>query len=787
MRRKALTVLILVVAMITTTVFAYAGTSVSRYTGTTYTHSSSFDDRVVINGLDVSIYQGTIDWEKAKADGIDFAIIRVAGRGYGTAGTMYTDDNFKKNIKGAVDAGMLVGIYFFSQAVNTVEAVAEAKYAVKLLEESGYNQLDLPIFMDYEFAGGTSGRLTKANLSKSAATKVAKAFCEQIIKSGYEPGIYANLTFLNNTIDGATLGESYPIWVAQYYSQCNYKYDYDWWQYSSSGVVNGITARNDCNFWYIEKVPTATSDYSIAIADASIVGDSTFTYKAGTTYEPSVAVYYGGTLLTENVDYRVKYIKNAEAGTAYAMIIGQGQYTDYQLVPFTINPSTSLTGITVSKIADMTYTGKTLKPSSIVVTDSAGKTLVNNVDYTYTVSNAVNVGTAKVNITFKGNYSGTKSASYNIVKATQVITVGDSRTQVAREQEPYNLGVSLKFSGAKVTYTSSDTDVATVSSDGTVTVKKQGTTTITIKAAETDNVKSATKTIKLTVSYPQQTVTGKYTLYKKTMQSNPFNLVGIKTNGNGKITYKSSDESVVKVSSSGKATVVGPGTAIITATAAATSTWGEGSFEMKVIVSKGEQTVTTSYTRYKRTDLAAMFNLNVKTNGDGKITYTSSDESVAKIDENGRVTVVGPGVVEFTVKAAETNAYTAGEKIVTLTVSGFESDEARETKKQKIINGVENTKIINVKLTALSKRVRVDWKKQASGYAVDYYQIWRSTKKSSGYVKMFTTSSSKKFYYINTKDVKPSTTYWYKVRGVRIVDGKMIYTPFTKVSVTTKK
>ena len=201
MRKKLLTSLILIAALAFTTAFAYAGTTVSRYTGKTYTHNSIFDNSVMVNGLDVSVYQKTIDWQQAKADGIDFAIVRVGGRGYGAAGNMYSDETFKRNIEGAKAAGMLVGIYFFSQAIDEIEAVAEARYAVELMHEAGVYELDLPIFMDYEFSGGSAGRLTKAKLSKSKATKIARAFCEEVKLLGYKPGIYANLTFLKNTID----------------------------------------------------------------------------------------------------------------------------------------------------------------------------------------------------------------------------------------------------------------------------------------------------------------------------------------------------------------------------------------------------------------------------------------------------------------------------------------------------------------------------------------------------------------------------------------------------------
>ena len=702
MRKKLLTSLILIGALIFTTVFAFAGTSISRYTGKNYSHNSRFDNSVVVNGLDVSTYQKTIDWQQAKADGIDFAIVRVGGRGYGSAGKMYSDDNFIQNIQGAKAAGMLVGVYFFSQAINEIEAIAEARYAVELMHEAGVYELDLPIFMDYEFAGGSSGRLTQAKLSKAKATRIARAFCEEVKLLGYKPGIYANLNFLNNTIDGAALGKDYPIWAAQYYSQCDFTGDYTWWQYASSGKVSGINASNDCNFWYIDRNPQATTALSMADAQVVLTGASSYTYDNGQAFTPSVTVSLGGVTLTEGVDYNVRYVNNSQAGTAYVMVMGKGAYSDYKLVPFEIKPSTNLSGITIADIPDMEYTGTEQKPSSITVKDGAGRTLRKNLDYTYTVSNAVEKGTAKVTVSFIGNYKGTKTAHYEITQAGQTIKIGNQKTEAQPGDEPFNLNVSLKYSGAKITYSSDNKEVAAVSSDGTVTVKGPGTTTITVKAAATGSVGAASKSFTLTVKNPSQVV-------------------------------------------------------------------------------------TTSYTKYKRTELDKMFNLNAKTDGDGTLSYKSSDESVAKVSSKGGVTVVGPGTVTITVTASETAAYGEGKKEVTLTVSALD-DETKKAKAAKLSAGIEKTKVVLAKTTELSGgRIKVEWKKNNSGYAVDYYQVYRSTKKTSGFKKIYTTKDANEKSVINFRDVKPNTTYWYKIRGVRYVDGKNVYTPYTKISIKTKK
>ena len=144
---------------------------------------------LIVDGVDVSyIQKNNVDWQQAKADGIDFAIIRVGARGYADAGRLIEDDYYKENIQRAKNAGLMVGVYFFSQALDELEAYAEASYTLKLLDGI---QLDLPVYMDYEFAGGSAGRLTKAKLPKSQMTANAVKFCETIEESGlYETGTF---------------------------------------------------------------------------------------------------------------------------------------------------------------------------------------------------------------------------------------------------------------------------------------------------------------------------------------------------------------------------------------------------------------------------------------------------------------------------------------------------------------------------------------------------------------------------------------------------------------------
>ena len=192
-------------------------------------------------GIDVSKWQGSINWAAVAQSGVKFAIIRCAYRGAST-GVIVEDPYFRQNIQGATANGIKVGVYFFTQAVNEYEAVEEASTAISLV--AGYN-LAYPIFIDTESA--TNGRAN--GLDVATRTAVVKAFCETVRNSGYKPGIYASKSWYNSKLNMSQLS-TYNIWVAQYNTACTYAGRYDIWQYSSSGSIPGINGRVDVNIGY---------------------------------------------------------------------------------------------------------------------------------------------------------------------------------------------------------------------------------------------------------------------------------------------------------------------------------------------------------------------------------------------------------------------------------------------------------------------------------------------------------------------------------------------------------
>lgn len=189
-------------------------------------------------GIDVSKFQGTIDWNAVKADGITFAIIRCGYRGYGT-GALVEDATYRRNIQGAINAGLKVGVYFYSQAINEAEAVEEASMVLSLV--SGYS-LPLGVYYDTEYVAG--GRANA--ISAAQRTACAVAFCETIRNAGYKAGVYSYASWFYNNLNFANISK-YNIWIAQYRDTLSFNYKYNIWQYTGSGRVNGISTAVDMN------------------------------------------------------------------------------------------------------------------------------------------------------------------------------------------------------------------------------------------------------------------------------------------------------------------------------------------------------------------------------------------------------------------------------------------------------------------------------------------------------------------------------------------------------------
>lgn len=202
-------------------------------------------------GIDVSYFNGEIDWNKVKAQGIDFAIIRVAGRTWGS-GTLFEDSNSYKQMENggeylqqAKAAGLKVGVYVYSSAINTNEAVEEASLALNILNGTA---LDLPVYIDMEYSGDyPNGRADK--LTAQQRFEIVEAFCTTVKNGGYTPGVYAGQYYFENGALNFSQVSKYNVWLASYTKDQKLPSftGYNMWQFTSAGTVNGVSGNVDLN------------------------------------------------------------------------------------------------------------------------------------------------------------------------------------------------------------------------------------------------------------------------------------------------------------------------------------------------------------------------------------------------------------------------------------------------------------------------------------------------------------------------------------------------------------
>lgn len=195
-------------------------------------------------GVDVSQHQGQIDWERVRAAGVDFAIIRVGNRGTSEGG-LSLDPYFQQNMEAALAAGLDVGVYFFSQAVTETEAREEARFVLTWIAEY---DLAYPIYYDWE---SVEWEARTDGMDPVTLTACARAFCSEIAAAGYRAGLYFNQTFGYQQFNLSTLQE-YTFWLASYTDVPDFQYHFDVWQYSAEGTVDGIDGVVDLNLSFTD-------------------------------------------------------------------------------------------------------------------------------------------------------------------------------------------------------------------------------------------------------------------------------------------------------------------------------------------------------------------------------------------------------------------------------------------------------------------------------------------------------------------------------------------------------
>ena len=306
-----------------------------------YEHSPKFVNCVPITGIDVSIHQeGDINWQKVKSSGADFVFVRA---GYRAAddGSLHSDDSFDENVERARKAGLMVGAYFYSQALSADEAKEEAEFVLDMV--TGH-EITLPLVIDYEIYKG--GRLEKKIdagelYAASLYHDIVLGFTETVEAEGYESAVYANKDMLTNYMQADLLDDKATIWLASYNESAGLNADYMFWQCSSGARVTGYDGDVDQNFWYIkpEKVYETRGKHR---KRAVSIGDCRITFKENTVKlrhfraEPKYGMTYEGKNMKQGRDYVSSVIHNTQEGTGYVVVRGIGKYKDWIAYPFTI-------------------------------------------------------------------------------------------------------------------------------------------------------------------------------------------------------------------------------------------------------------------------------------------------------------------------------------------------------------------------------------------------------------------------------------------------------------------
>ena len=304
-------------------------------------HDDRFEGCAVLNGIDVSEHQkGEINWDRVKSSGADYVFIRA---GYRAAdnGSLHTDKNFKVNMKGAEKAGLMVGVYFYSQALTPGEGKEEAEYVLDLIKDY---DITMPVVIDYEiYEGGRLDKKIQAGELYAASLyhDIVLGFTNTVEAAGYESAVYASHDMLTNYMQADILDDMATIWLARYDSVANLDADYWFWQCSDSGKASGIEGSVDQNFWYVqpEKVYETRAKHkkkAISVRDCRISFKRSKTRLRNFRAEPKFDMTHEGKGMKRGRDYVSSIVRNTKSGTGYVIIRGIGKYKDWIMYPFEI-------------------------------------------------------------------------------------------------------------------------------------------------------------------------------------------------------------------------------------------------------------------------------------------------------------------------------------------------------------------------------------------------------------------------------------------------------------------
>ncbi|MCD7843706.1 MAG: Ig-like domain-containing protein, partial [Clostridiales bacterium] len=656
-----------------------------------YTHASEYSSGYTIyDGIDVSKWQGTINWSKVAAAGIDFVFIRC-GYTSSSSFTLNEDPQFETNLKNAQKYGIKVGVYYFSQAKSTSEAKKEAAYVLKLL--SGYD-LDLPVAFDAEDAGG---RFKFSSFTKTQCTNIALAFCAAIEAGGYDACVYNSVSTFSGS--GAKynpttiLNKGYKLWVARYNktaSDSNYSVSgYTYWQYSSTGSVKGISGNVDLDFWYSELELCVEVDDDTAITALSL-NKTKASLSPGDTLSLTATVTPSGTsdpVCWSSSDSSVAYVD--DSGTVTAVQSGTATITaSSSRGDVTATCKVTVSGTDPDEVIVVTYgddafdlDNKTaLSPTSyqalsdsVLTVTQDGATAINGAGVTDVTAVVSTVSANAVQEDEAADSSAAETEETEESTGQEEETEPDAATDPADEAEG--------DSSAAETVEAEAVEEAETEAEATADVEEESDApqaaaeageTVTAQAEEADAETEAQEETTSDVSdEAETTVTALSTTETKTIRV----VVERLSLTNATLTLKSTSltytgSAVTPTVSSlkvGSLSVPSSGYTLYannninrgqaTATAA-----GVGNYSGAVTATfyiRSSQTISVSKTSYSVALGSSAIYLqatNISQYG-GKLTYSSSKTSVATVSSSGKVTIKGLGDTYITVTATKNARY----------------------------------------------------------------------------------------------------------------------------------
>jgi GH25 family lysozyme M1 (1,4-beta-N-acetylmuramidase) len=737
-----------------------------------YTHDKQFSSGYVIyDGIDVSKWQGNIDWAKVKKAGVKFAFIRC---GYTSTSsfTRYTDPTFTNNIKNAIKNGIQVGVYYFSQAKSTAEAKKEADYVLDLVKDY---DLSLPIVFDEE-CESSSYRFQWSDFTKTQCTNIALAFCDQVAAAGYDACVYNSVSRFSGSgakYDPQTiLNKGYQLWVAHYGESANYSSyqvdGYTYWQYSDSGKVNGISGDVDMDYWYC-KDKTATEECvevadDTSITDLSVTSSKTVSITAGGQKQLSVNV-------SPNDSKDILMWTSSNSAVAY--VDDSGLVTGVQSGTATITVSNTagdvsasynvkVSGTSPDEVVVLTYGDSqfNLKNKLSFTADSFGE--LSNGVLSVAEKGAVTIKgagvtdvTAKVSSQVKAASVEPEEEELPVIDSTEELPADSDSSQEElpteeetqdvpnTEEEPFETVDDLELVPQEtadqpepIAEEPKEPVESPEESEVEPTAAKTATETKTVRVVvERKSLAGATVELKGTsFSYTGKEITPKVssvTLDGKTLPDTAYKLYANNNVNRGLAS----------------AVVVGVGNYT-------------GVAESSGFYIRSNQSIYTPQTVYTVVLDGDSFYLKAKNLSEygGSLTYKSGDKSIATVSSTGKITPKGLGGVDITITAAQNDRY----KKTSVTV------RVRVIPKKTTLSSV----------SAGSKKLTVKWKTTSgSGYQIQYSTSSSfknaKTKKVSGKSKTSATLTgltAKKKYYVRVRayySTKSGTTYgaWSSVKS----------------------